>query len=62
MKMPFEAKAVTHEMMEAERIEEETLEKTNLNPWTWKYIIQNNLAGCHNWITPSDKLWFCKHI
>ncbi|KAG8035253.1 hypothetical protein G9C98_001743 [Cotesia typhae] len=62
MKMPFEAKAITHEMIERERIEEETLEETNLNPWTWKYIIQNNLTGCHNWITPSDKLWFCKHL
>ncbi|XP_057336234.1 39S ribosomal protein L16, mitochondrial [Microplitis mediator] len=62
MKMPFDAKAVTYEMMEEERIKEETLEAANLNPWTWKYIIQNNLGGCHNWISPSDKLWFNKHI
>ncbi|XP_034952073.1 39S ribosomal protein L16, mitochondrial [Chelonus insularis] len=62
MKMPFPAKAVTYEMMMAEQEEEERLERENLNPYTWKYIIQNNLGGCHNWITPTDKRYFNKHL
>lgn len=60
-KLPFKAMALSHEMLENMRAEEKRLEEENLNPWTMKYIIQNNLGGCHDWISPVDKKWFGKY-
>lgn len=60
--LPFDAKAVSYEEMEKDRKEEERLERENLNPYTFKYIIQNNLGGCHNWITQYDRQYFGKHL
>ncbi|XP_043269135.1 39S ribosomal protein L16, mitochondrial [Venturia canescens] len=60
-KLPFKAMALTHEMLEDMKNEEKRLEETNKNPWTMKYIIQNNIGGCHQWISPVDKMWFGKH-
>jgi large subunit ribosomal protein L16 len=61
-KLPFAAKVVSQQMMEEMAKEEERLEKENLNRYTFKYVIQNNLGGCHNWISPYDKKWFGKHL
>lgn len=59
--LPFKAKAVSQEMLDKEKKERKELEENNLHPWTWKYIIQNNMAGCQNWISPVDKKWFNKY-
>ena len=40
---------------------EKKKEEENLNPWTFKYIVQNNLGGCTRWISPVDRKWFGKH-
>ncbi|GLH16579.1 CSON003729 protein [Gryllus bimaculatus] len=60
--LPFKAQAVTHQMLLDKEINEKKLEKENKNPYTFKYIVQNNLGGCHNWISPVDKRWFGKHL
>ncbi|XP_012282905.1 39S ribosomal protein L16, mitochondrial [Orussus abietinus] len=60
-KLPFDAIAVSHEKLNEIQETEERLERENLNPWTFKYIVQNNLGGCLNWISPVDKLWFGKY-
>lgn len=59
--LPFEAMTVNQKMLDKMKAKEKKLEEDNLNPWTWKYIIQNNMGGCHNWISPFDKKWFNKH-
>lgn len=59
--LPFKAMTVSQKMLDDMKAKEKWLEENNLNPWTWKYIIQNNMSGCHNWISPFDKLWFNKH-
>lgn len=59
--LPFEAMALTYDELKERKEKEKKLEQENQNPWTMKYIIQNNLGGCHNWISPKDKIWFGKY-
>ncbi|KAF2903267.1 hypothetical protein ILUMI_02916 [Ignelater luminosus] len=61
MKLPFKAMAVSHQMLEKIRLKEEEDERNNVNPYTMKYVIQNNMGGCHRWLSPFDLKWFCKH-
>ncbi|KAM0726860.1 Large ribosomal subunit protein uL16m [Formica fusca] len=60
--LPFQAKAVSQEMLDNEAAKQEWMEKNNLNSWTWKYMVQNNMLGCFKWISPTDKLWFNKYL
>lgn len=61
-KLPFKAMVVSQAMMEEMAREEEQLERENLNPFTFKYVIQNNLGGCHRWLSPVDHKWFGKYL
>ncbi|PSN47380.1 39S ribosomal protein L16 [Blattella germanica] len=61
-KLPFPALVVDQEMMEKRKEEKERKDRENMNRYTMKYIIQNNLGGCHNWISPYDKKWFGAYI
>lgn len=54
--------AVSQEILDEMAEKEKEEERTNLNPWTWKYIIQNNIGGCHNWISTFDKKWYNKYV
>lgn len=58
--LPFAARAVSHEMLLEEARQEKENEKLNQNPYTLKYVIQNNLGGCHRWLSPVDHKWFGK--
>ncbi|XP_066603429.1 large ribosomal subunit protein uL16m [Prorops nasuta] len=60
-KLPFKARAISQTILEEEAEKEKWLEDNNKNPWTWKYIIQNNLGGCRKWISPVDNIWFNKY-
>ncbi|XP_004536747.1 39S ribosomal protein L16, mitochondrial [Ceratitis capitata] len=53
--LPFKAKVVSHEMLTSSK----SMESENLY---MKYIIQNNLNGCHRWLSPVDHKWFGKYI
>ncbi|XP_073831346.1 mitochondrial ribosomal protein L16 [Musca autumnalis] len=60
--LPFKAEVVSQEILD-ERVETEAqLEKENLNSFTMKYVIQNNLSGCHRWLSPVDHKWFGKYL
>lgn len=54
--------AVSQEIMDKMAESKEKMEEENLNPWTWKYIIQNNMLGCHKWISKYDKRWFNEYL
>lgn len=60
--LPFAARAVSHEMLVRERERALEKQKRNENKFTMKYIIQNNLGGCHKWLSPFDHKWFGKHV
>lgn len=61
-KLPFKARAISQEIMDREKLEKERLEKENINPYTLKYVIQNNLSGIHRWLSPKDHKWFGKYL
>lgn len=60
--LPFKARAVSQEMMEEMAAEKERNRQLNLNPYTAQYVIQNNLCGCHRWLTPHDHRYFGEHL
>lgn len=60
-KLPFKAMAMSQEMMDQLAEEERRKEEENTNPFTFKYVVQNNLNGCHRWLSPVDHKWFGKH-
>lgn len=61
-RLPFKAKAVSQEIMEKEEQEEKWKEENNKNPYTMKYIIQNNMGGCHKMLSPFDHKWHGKYL
>lgn len=61
MKLPFKAMAVSQEIMDEMKRKEIEDEKNNTNPYTMKYVIQNNMGGCHSWLSPFDLKWLGKY-
>jgi len=61
-KMPFEAMAVSADLLERLNTEERRLEETNENPYTFEWLVRNNILDCHQYTSPRDKLWFGKFI
>lgn len=61
-RLPFEAKPVSQEMLEKMEEEEKWKEENNKNYFTMKYIIQNNMGGCHKMLSPYDHKWYGKYL
>nr|CAG4646565.1 EOG090X0DE4 [Macrothrix elegans] len=61
-KLPFRAKATSYELMQEEKVKQEELAASNINPYTAEYVIRNNLGGCHRWISKYDKKWFFQYV
>ncbi|KAK3860012.1 hypothetical protein Pcinc_031156 [Petrolisthes cinctipes] len=59
--LPFPAEAVSKEILEASRQETRRLEEEDINPYTFKYLIQNNMLGCHKWIREIDRTYWGKY-
>lgn len=60
--LPFKAMAVSQEMLDEMEAEKKKKEKENLNPFTKKFVIQNNLNGCHDWLRPMDHKHFGDYL
>ncbi|XP_059617177.1 large ribosomal subunit protein uL16m [Phlebotomus argentipes] len=60
-KLPFKALVVSQEILEKREAKEREREAANVNPYTMKYVIQNNFGGCHNWLSPFDHKWFGRY-
>lgn len=61
-KLPFKAMVVSQKMMDDIAEEQKKIEEENLNPYTFKYVVQNNMGGCRHWTSPVDSLWFGKYV
>lgn len=61
-RLPFKAIPVSHQMIQQMKEKKEIKSKTNKNPYTMKYVIQNNLVGCHSWVRPTDHFWFGEYL
>ncbi|KAG5883169.1 hypothetical protein JTB14_010305 [Gonioctena quinquepunctata] len=62
MKLPFKAMAVSQDLLEEMKKREKWEEENNQNPWTMKYVIQNNMGGCYRWLSPIDMKYFGKYV
>ncbi|XP_049867107.1 39S ribosomal protein L16, mitochondrial [Pectinophora gossypiella] len=61
-RLPFQAEPVSQEIMEKKAAEEKWKEENNKNPYSMKYIIQNNMGGCHKMLSPFDHKWYGKYL
>ncbi|CAH0692453.1 unnamed protein product [Chilo suppressalis] len=61
-RLPFKAEAVSYEIMEQKAALEKWQEENNQNPYTLKYIFQNNMGGCHKFLSPFDHRWHGKYL
>ncbi|BFZ18620.1 hypothetical protein BsWGS_21659 [Bradybaena similaris] len=59
--LPFLTRIVTHESMEAREKQDELIEKTNLNVFTFKFCAQNNILGCQKILNRYDNMWYGKY-
>lgn len=60
--LPFKAIAVDQKTLLAMKKLEELKEERNLNPYTYKYLIMNQMCGSQNWVKPIDRLYFGKYV
>ncbi|XP_076033549.1 mitochondrial ribosomal protein L16 isoform X4 [Oratosquilla oratoria] len=60
-KLPFPALVVSQELLKQRKAHEELLEQENQNRYTFKYLIQNNLMGCHRWARKIDHEYYGKY-
>lgn len=60
MKLPFKAVAVSQDMLDEMKRKEEWEAANNQNEYSMKYLIQNNMGGCHRWLRPIDLKYFGK--
>lgn len=56
--LPFEAEAISAEKLAHKREMRKKIAAANINPVSFKYLIQNNLLGCERWATKMDKIYF----
>lgn len=61
-RLPFKAAAVSQDLMTKKEAEEKWKEENNRNNYTMKYIIQNNMGGCHRMLSPFDHYWYGKYL
>ncbi|OAF70588.1 39S ribosomal protein L16, mitochondrial [Intoshia linei] len=59
--LPFEAEAVSYESMLIQKENDEKIERENINKFSFKYALENNMMGCHSWASPYDFKWFGKY-
>lgn len=60
-KLPCKAIGVSQDMLMEKRKAEKELEASNINPYTFEYIVKNNMGKSHWWITKNDRVYFGKH-
>lgn len=61
-RLPFKAIPVSQTIMEKMAADEKWKEENNQNKYTLKYLIQNNMGGCHRHISKYDHKWYGKYV
>ncbi|CAG9585600.1 unnamed protein product [Danaus chrysippus] len=61
-RLPFKAEPISQELLEKKAASEKWCEENNTNKFTLKYIIQNNMGGCHRFISKYDHKWYGKYF
>lgn len=60
--MPFDALVVSQTMLEDLEKEANDLHKRNINPFSFKHSVDNNMQGCNLWNKPRDKIYYDEYI
>ena len=60
-KMPFKARPVNQALLDDEAAEERYIMQNNINPFTMKYMIENNMRGIQAYCGAYDYLWYGKY-
>jgi len=60
--LPFEAIAVTKELLDNIKAEEKRLEELNENPYTFEWMVRNNMFDCQRFLSPYDQKWFGRFV
>ena len=61
-KLPFDALAVNKELIERLDAEEKRREETDENPYSFEWLVRNNMLDCRRHLSPRDKVWFGKFV
>ncbi|XP_042903474.1 large ribosomal subunit protein uL16m [Parasteatoda tepidariorum] len=61
-KMPFDAIPVSQEILEEIEQEADDLHRKNINPFNFKYAVENDIQACNMWTSPWDKVHFDEYI
>ena len=61
-RLPFEAIAVSKELMDRLDAKENRLIETNENPYTFEWLVRNNILDCHQFVSQRDKKWFGRFV
>ena len=61
-RLPFECIAVNKEILDQLNQEQVRLEETNENPYTFEWMVRNNIKDCGSFISPYDTKWFGRFV
>ncbi|GFU33280.1 39S ribosomal protein L16, mitochondrial [Nephila pilipes] len=61
-KMPFDAIPVSQEILESLEKEANELHERNINPFSFKYAVENDIQGCNLWTSEKDRLYSDEYI
>ena len=58
----FQAIAVNKDLLDRLNKEEERLQEANENPYTFEWMVRNNMLDCQNFLSPYDQKWFGRFV
>lgn len=61
-RLPFEAIAVNQNILDRLNAEEARLEAANENPYSFEWLVRNNMLDCQSHLSPYDTKWFGKFM
>jgi len=60
--LPFEAIAVNKDLLERLNKEEKRLQEANENPYSFEWMVRNNVFDCQRYLSPYDQKWFGRFV
>lgn len=61
-KLPFECIAVNQDLLNRLNAEEERLREANENPFSFEWMVRNNMFDCQRYLSPYDQKFFGKFV
>ncbi|GFU43269.1 39S ribosomal protein L16, mitochondrial [Trichonephila clavipes] len=61
-KMPFDAMPISQEILESLEKEADELHQKNINPFSFKYAVENDMQGCNIWTSEKDHEYYNEYI